>query len=49
MTHARIHHLARQLANARARAEDAKAAGDFDGYRYARAEARRVALRLAEG
>lgn len=49
MTHARIHHLTRRLADARQRAEDARATGDDAGARYAKAECRRLRLALSEG
>lgn len=49
MTHERIHALARKAADARQRAQDARRTGDHDGYRYARAEASRLARILAEG
>jgi hypothetical protein len=49
MTHARIHHLSRRLADARQRADDARQSGDEAGARYSMAEARRLARILAEG
>ena len=49
MTDSRIYHLTRRLADARERAAAARAAGDADGYRYAKAEAARCARILAEG
>jgi hypothetical protein len=49
MTTARIHALARRMADARQRATDAKRQGDISGYQYARAEASRLARILAEG
>ena len=49
MTTARVHQLARRMADARQRAQDAKRQGDHSGYQYARAEASRIARILAEG
>lgn len=45
----RAERLARKLADARDRAAAARATGDFDGYRYAKAEYARVRAALAEG
>lgn len=45
----RLHKITRQLADARARMSAAYHRGDDGGYRYARAEARRLAAILAEG
>ena len=49
MTHERIYHLTRRLADARSRAAMARSQGDDAGARYAAAEARKVARILAEG
>ena len=49
MTTNRVHYLSRRLADARERAYAARAQGDDAGYRYARAEVRRLASILAEG
>ena len=46
MTQDRLRRLAAQLHDARQRAAEARARGDHDGYRYARAEARRLAAIL---
>ena len=49
MTAQRIYHLTSLLVAARQRAQDARRQGDDAGYRYANAEARKYAQRLAEG
>lgn len=45
----RTERLARKLAEARERAAAARHTGDFDGYRYAKAEAVRLRAALSEG
>ena len=42
MTADRLHKVSAQLADARARYAAAKRTGDYDGQRYAQAEARRL-------
>jgi len=49
MTHDRIYRLSQRLVDARARAMMARRSGDDAGYRYAAAEARKLARVLAEG
>lgn len=49
MTTGRIHNLGRKLTDARERMRDAKRTGDFDGYRYAKAECARLSRILAGG
>lgn len=49
MTAERRHRIAERLADANRRSEDAARQGDYDGARYAKAEAAKLRRILAEG